>query len=98
VLGELGARGLSVIVIDHHLVPEEKLPVLAFLNPRRPECSFPYKHLASCGLAISVAAAVRAKLGQPLDVREALDLVALGTIADIAPLDGDNRVLVRADW
>lgn len=88
--------GLDVIVIDHHLVPDEPLPALAFLNPHRPECGFPYKGMASCGLAMSVAAAVRAKLGAELDVRRFLDLVAIGTIADVAPLDGDNRAMVRA--
>jgi single-stranded-DNA-specific exonuclease len=95
-LADLRARGLDVIVIDHHLVPDEPLPVVAFLNPNRPECGFPYKGLASCGLALSVGAAVRARLGQALDLRQFLDLVAIGTIADVAPLDGDNRALVRA--
>jgi single-stranded-DNA-specific exonuclease len=89
-------RGLDVIVIDHHRVPEEALPVLAFLNPHRPECSYPYKGLASVGLALTLAAGVRAELGVALDLRGWLDLVALGTIADVAPLDGDNRPLVRA--
>lgn len=95
-LAVLRARGIDVIVIDHHLVPDEPLPALAFLNPHRQECGFPYKGLASCGLALSVGAAVRAALGTPLDVRQWLDLVAIGTIADVAPLDGDNRVLVCA--
>ena len=89
-------RGLDVIVIDHHRVPEEPLPVLAFLNPHRPDCGFAYKGLASVGLALSVAAGVRAELGVALDMRTWLDFVALGTIADVAPLDGDNRALVRA--
>ncbi len=89
-------RGVDVIVVDHHLVPPEPLPALAFLNPHRPECGFPYKGLASAGLVLSVGAAVRAKTGARLDLRAWLDLVALGTIADVAPLDGDNRRLVRA--
>lgn len=88
--------GIDVIVIDHHLVPAEALDAVAFLNPHRPECGFPYKGLASCGLALSIAAAVRTKLGVELDMRPFLDLVAVGTIADVAPLDGDNRALVRA--
>ncbi len=90
------ARGVDVIVVDHHLVPAEPLPALAFLNPHRPECGFPYKGMASAGLAFSLGAAVRSALGASLDMRPWLDLVALGTIADLAPLTGDNRRLVRA--
>jgi single-stranded-DNA-specific exonuclease len=95
-LAEVRARGLDAIVIDHHLVPDEPLPVLAFLNPHRPVCGFPYKGMASCGLALSLGAAVRKLLGAELDLRPFLDLVAIGTIADVAPLDGDNRAMVRA--
>ncbi len=95
-LAQLRPHGIDVVVVDHHLVPAEPLPALAFLNPHRPECGFPYKGLASCGLALSVLAAVRAELGRALDLRPLLDLVAIGTIADVAPLDGDNRALVRA--
>lgn len=89
-------RGVDVIVVDHHLVPERPLPALAFLNPHRDECGFPYKGLCSAGLALSLGAAVRAAVGSSLDVRSWLDLVALGTVADVMPLDGDNRRLVRA--
>ena len=62
-----GHAASTSIVIDHHLVPDEPLPVLAFLNPHRPECGFAYKGLASCGLALSLGAALRAALGKPLD-------------------------------
>jgi single-stranded-DNA-specific exonuclease len=95
-LRSLMARGLDVVVIDHHLVPDEPLPALGFLNPHRGDCGFAYKGLASCGLALSVAAALRKALGVDLDLRYWLDLVAIGTVADVAPLDGDNRALVRA--
>jgi single-stranded-DNA-specific exonuclease len=95
-LARLRARGVDVVVIDHHLVPDEPLPAVAFLNPHRQDCGFAYKGLASCGLALNLGAALRAVLGQKLDLRQWLDLVAIGTIADVAPLDGDNRALVRA--
>jgi single-stranded-DNA-specific exonuclease len=89
-------RGVDVIVVDHHLVPDEPLPANAFLNPHRPDCAFDYAGLCSAGLALSLVAGLRAALGAKLDVRQYLDLVALGTVADVAPLDGDNRALVRA--
>ncbi len=88
--------GIDAVVIDHHRVPDAPLPVHAFLNPHRPGCAFPYKGLASVGLALSVAAGLRAALGVTLDMRKWLDFVAIGTIGDVAPLDGDNRALVRA--
>jgi len=95
-LGTLARSQIDSIVIDHHLVPSAPLPAVAFLNPRRPDCRFAYKNLASCGLALSVVAALRARLSVQLDLHAYLDLVAIGTIADVAPLDGDNRIMVRA--
>jgi single-stranded-DNA-specific exonuclease len=95
-LVQLRERGIDAVVIDHHRVPDVELPVHAFLNPHQPGCRFAYKGLASVGLAFSVVAGVRTVLGVDLDMRRWLDLVALGTIADVAPLDGDNRALVRA--
>ncbi len=95
-IADARASGIETIVIDHHLVPSEPLPAVAFLNPHRPDCGFPYKGLASCGLALSLGAALRQRMGRELDLRPLLDLVAIGTIADVAPLDGDNRALVRA--
>jgi single-stranded-DNA-specific exonuclease len=88
--------GIDVVVVDHHLVPDEPLPAVAFINPHRSDCGFPYKGLASVGLVLTLAAGVRSALGSALDLRGWLDLVALGTVADVAPLDGDNRRLVRA--
>jgi single-stranded-DNA-specific exonuclease len=94
-LERLRALHIDTIVVDHHKVPEAPLPARAFLNPHRPECGFAYKHMASVGLAFSIAAAVRARLEATLDLRPLLDIVALGTIADVAPLHGDNRILTR---
>lgn len=88
--------GVDVVVVDHHLVPKESLPAYAFLNPHQPGCGFAYKHMTSAGLAFCLGAALRASLGVELDMRSMLDLVALGTIADVAPMDGDNRRLVRS--
>jgi single-stranded-DNA-specific exonuclease len=87
---------IETIVVDHHRVPDEPLPAVAFLNPHQPGCGYAYKGLSSAGLAFSVAAALRKRMGRELDLRPFLDLVALGTVADVMPLDGDNRRLVRA--
>ena len=95
-LADLRARGIDAIVVDHHKVPDEPLPAVAFLNPHRPECGYPFKGLASVGLALTLAGAVRARLGVTLDLRDYLDLVAVGTIADVMPLADDNRILTRA--
>ena len=95
-LAQLATEGVDAVVVDHHLVPDAPLPVQAFLNPHRAECGFPFKGMCSAGLVFVLAAAVRAELGAKLDLRPYLDLVALGTIADVAPLLEDNRRLVRA--
>lgn len=99
------ARGLSVVVTDHHL-PGETLPAAeAIVNPNQPGCEFPSKALAGVGVVFYVMTAVRAELEsrgwfaekgmQKPALVSLLDLVALGTIADLVPLDANNRVLVQ---
>ncbi len=96
------ARGSDVIVVDHHQVPERDPGAFALLNPHQPGCGFPFKGLASVGVAFYLAAAVRTLLrverpGRDLpDPRDLLDLVALGTVCDMAPLTDENRVLVSS--
>ncbi len=89
-------RGLDVIVIDHHELPAAETPAYALINSRRADDGFPFKGLASCGVAFYLAAALRTRLGSSFDPRELLDLVALGTIADLVPLTDENRILVAA--
>jgi single-stranded-DNA-specific exonuclease len=90
------ARGIDTIVIDHHELPEGESAAYALVNSRRPDDAFAFKGLASCGVAFYLAAALRTRLGSPFDPRELLDLVALGTIADLVPLVAENRILVAA--
>jgi single-stranded-DNA-specific exonuclease len=96
------ARGIDVVVTDHHL-PGDSLPdARVIVNPNQPECGFPSKHLAGVGVVFYVLLALRAELRrrgvfdaqtQP-KLDNLLDLVALGTVADVVKLDTNNRILV----
>ncbi|HEX6965890.1 MAG TPA: single-stranded-DNA-specific exonuclease RecJ [Gemmatimonadaceae bacterium] len=90
------AAGIDVIISDHHL-PTGALPeCLAVLNPKRPGCDYPDKDLVAAGVAFKIALALARALGERDEpIFEMLDLVALATVADVAPLRGENRVLVR---
>jgi single-stranded-DNA-specific exonuclease len=95
--------GMGVVVTDHHQVPKGFQPFCPVVNPHRRDCPYPFKHLAGVGLAFLLAISVRAALrGQGLfrnrqqpDLREYLDLVALGTVADRVPLMDQNRIMVK---
>lgn len=95
-IATLGGMGVDVIVSDHHL-PGGPLPeCVAVLNPRRPGCEYGDKDLAAVGVAFKLALALTRRLGGNENlVFGMLDLVALATVADIAPLRGENRVMVR---
>ena len=97
------ALGVEVIVVDHHTVPPADVahPAFALVNPFRKDSTFPFRGMASVGLMFYVAASVRTELRdrgwyrsrpEP-DVRDLLDLVALGTVADLVPLAAENRIL-----
>ncbi len=99
------AAGLTVLVTDHHL-PGPELPAAdAIVNPNQPGCEFPSKALAGVGVMFYVLLALRARLrelnwfaerglNEP-NLAELLDLVALGSVADVVPLDANNRILVH---
>jgi single-stranded-DNA-specific exonuclease len=94
--------GMDVIVTDHHQVPPTLPDAVAVLNPHQTECPYPAKELAGVGVAFKLVMALRSQLRQDVswtrelpNLRRHLDLVALGTIADVAPLLGENRILVR---
>ncbi|MGB0763889.1 MAG: single-stranded-DNA-specific exonuclease RecJ, partial [Luminiphilus sp.] len=98
--------GISVLITDHHL-PGDELPMAdVIVNPNQPGCTFPSKSLAGVGVMFYVLTALRAELrdrdwfqrsgiGVP-NLGDVLDLVALGTVADVVPLDHNNRILVAA--
>jgi single-stranded-DNA-specific exonuclease len=94
--------GIPIIVVDHHRVEGPRPDLLAYLNPQRPDCLFPDKSLAAVGLAFYFTAAIRTRLVETgrlergaFDPRSLLDLVALGTVADVVPLEDNNRILVH---
>jgi single-stranded-DNA-specific exonuclease len=97
------AMGLDVVITDHHEPPETLPKALAVVNPRLRGCGYPFKGLAGVGIALKLAQAVKAgfngkdKAGPGIDedLRKYLDLVALGTVADVVPLRGENRILVK---
>ena len=93
---DLAAAGIDLIISDHHL-PGPTLPrAFAILNPRRADDTSPDKDLAAVGVAFKLAMAITRALGGNVNVvLNQLDLVALATVADVAPLRGENRVFVR---
>jgi single-stranded-DNA-specific exonuclease len=92
---EMAQRGLETVVTDHHLFDEKPAP-LAFINPRRPESPYPFTPLSGSAVAYKLARGVHEALERPLDGDLLLDHVALGTVADVMPLEGENRLLVKA--
>ena len=95
----LAARqaGLDVIVTDHH-EPGPAIPAaaVAVLDPKREDCGYPDHNLAAVGVAFKLCEALEISAGRSRDtLRRGLDLVALGTIADLVPVTGENRVLIR---
>ena len=92
--------GIDVIVTDHHLPEAELPPALAVLNPNRRDCTYPEKNLCGAGVALKLAEALMCALGWEPARRERLvdsllKLVAIATVADVVPLTGENRVIVK---
>jgi single-stranded-DNA-specific exonuclease len=87
--------GLDIIITDHHLPLPELPPAVAVVNPRRYDSKYPFKELAGVGVAFKVVEALFGGMGKPLPRERFLELAAIGTVADIMPLIGENRYLVN---
>ncbi len=92
--------GIDVIVTDHHLPESELPPALAVLNPNRPDCTYPDKNLCGAGVAFKLVQGLLATLGWPEQklrrvCESFLKIAAIATIADVVPLTGENRVIVK---
>ncbi len=96
-----GSLGLDIIISDHHELPKDPPEAVALLNPKQKGCAFPFKGLAGVGVAFNLIMALRRRLretgwlkGMEPNLKKYLDLVSIGTVADMVPLIDENRVLV----
>mgnify|MGYP000704586733 CR=1 FL=1 len=88
--------GVEVIVTDHHRVERPLPPEFIVLNPQKPGCSYPFKELSGVGVAFKLCQALSQRLDFPTEnLKSYLDIVAIGTLADMVPLYGENRILVK---
>jgi single-stranded-DNA-specific exonuclease len=95
-VAEARLAGCDVIIGDHHLPGVERPAAVAMVNPRRPESRYPYPELCGAGIAWKIALALLVQLGLSDSYAwHLVDLVALATVADLVPLTGENRVIVR---
>ena len=92
-VGAALAAGLDVVVTDHHLPPGELPAGATQINPRQASCAYPFPDLAAAGLAFKLATALAGRCGRALDPLPLLRIACLGTIADLVPLRGENRVI-----
>jgi single-stranded-DNA-specific exonuclease len=92
--------GIDVIVTDHHLPEAQLPPAIAVINPNRPDCTYPEKNLCGAGVTFKLIQALLQRLDWPRDrvnrmIESILKLVALATVADVVPLTGENRIIVK---
>jgi single-stranded-DNA-specific exonuclease len=88
--------GVDVVVCDHHEPGDELPPAVAILDPKRPDCPYPFKELAGVGVGFKFMQALYRRLGlTDSELDEYMDIVAIGSCADIVPLVDENRILVR---
>lgn len=88
------ALGMDVIIIDHHTVPPDRPAALALINPKRTDSTYPFAEMAAVGVSYRFVQALSTVLNRPVDDEDFIDLVALGTVADVAPLFDENRRIV----
>jgi single-stranded-DNA-specific exonuclease len=86
-------RGIDVIITDHHLPPGTLPEAAAVLNPKQPGCEYPFKELAGVGVAFKLCCELIRRSGKKMSVDSLLKIAAIGTVADVAPLVGENRTI-----
>jgi single-stranded-DNA-specific exonuclease len=86
-------RGIDVIITDHHLPPEMLPEAAAVLNPKQEGCAYPFKELAGVGVAFKLCCELLRRSGSKMSIASLLKIAAIGTVADVAPLIGENRTI-----
>jgi single-stranded-DNA-specific exonuclease len=86
-------RGIDVIITDHHLPPEMLPEAAAVLNPKQEGCQYPFKELAGVGVAFKLCCELLRRAGSKMSIASLLKIAAIGTVADVAPLIGENRTI-----
>ena len=86
-------RGIDVIITDHHLPPGTLPDAAAVLNPKQPGCTYPFKELAGVGVAFKLCCELIKRNGRKISIESLLKIAAIGTVADVAPLVGENRTI-----
>lgn len=96
-IAEAALGGMETIVIDHHHVPEVLPAAFAIINPKLPADTYPFRELCGAGTSFKVATALYQRLmpGRVEELKWLLDIAAIGTVADVMPLVGENRVIVK---
>ena len=92
---DANAQGQDVIVVDHHTIPDRLPAAHAIVHPRLGEGTYPYRELSAGGLAYRLAPAMMERFGRAVEPDRWLDLATLSTVADVVPLTGENRWIVR---
>ncbi len=93
-VGYAKTLGIDFIICDHHLPDDELPPAVAILDPKQPDCEFPFKELCGCGVGFKLMHAIAEELGLPAETYlQYLDLLATAIAADIVPVTGENRIL-----
>ena len=87
-------HGIETIITDHHALPDDPPQAMAIVNPRRGDSVYPYEHLTGAGLAYKLIEGLWLSLGRERP-EHLLELAALGTVADVAPMSGENRFIVK---
>jgi len=88
--------GVDFIVCDHHLPGDTLPPAVAVLDPKRSDCTYPFKELSGCGIGFKLCQAIENQIGASnVEVMDLIDLAAISIVSDLVELTGENRILVK---